>query len=133
MPSALRLLRHFVRAAFFARTMVVVLAAAFSLPALGGACCAGATWLATDDGAAERADDACGDHESGEGESAPCQCPVPCAAGCTGFLGRALPQLALVELIPPAAQTVTLLRSLAGDPSNPDPRDILHVPKHARA
>jgi hypothetical protein len=132
MPPALRLLRHLLRAAFFARIMVVVLAAAFSLPALGGACCAGATWLSSGDAVAGQADDGCGDHESDPGESAPCQCPVPCAAGCTGYLGRALPQLPVVELIPPAAVTLALLRSLAGEPSNPDPRDILHVPKSAR-
>jgi hypothetical protein len=35
-------------------------------------------------------------------------------------------------LIPPAAETVALLGSLAGEPSNPDPSDILHVPKSAR-
>jgi hypothetical protein len=116
--------------------MAVVLVTVFALPAFGGACCPGIEAIETA-GSESAQDDCCpndatsanGEAPGGEGEDAPCSCPFPCSAGCAGYLGRLLLQTNTLALIEPAPLLAALVGPDFVEPANPDPRDILHVPK----
>jgi hypothetical protein len=132
-------LRHLVgmtRRALLARAMLVVMLATFFVPLLGGACCSGADWLAE---AAEEvpveADDCCPDDAETQSRpgSEPCRCPLPCSASCAGFLGRALPQVSTLPVLQAPLELTAPVALDVRQPSNPDPQDILHVPKRSRA
>jgi hypothetical protein len=119
-----------------ARLMALVLVATFTVPAFGGACCSGADLLAEVAApAAPEADDCCPDDAESHDteENGPCPCPFPCATGCAGQLGRVLVQVTEIALVPPACEVAPPSRPEFVAPTNPDPRDILHVPKRLGA
>jgi hypothetical protein len=135
----LSLLRRLTSTVAVARLMALVIVMAFALPAFEGACCAGVDAVAASAEQAEDAGDGCcakdstrGDGEArdeGSGDGTPCSCPFPCSAGCAGYLGRVLVQASSVALVEPAPELAVLVRPELAEPANPDPRDILHVPK----
>jgi hypothetical protein len=117
--------------------MALVLVTVFALPAFGGACCAGIEAIETASAASSQ-DDCCpkdatsanGEAPGGESdEDAPCSCPFPCSAGCAGYLGRLLVPTNTLALVEPAPAVAALVGPEFVEPANPDPRDILHVPK----
>lgn len=123
------LLRRLTSTAAVARLLVVVLMTVFAVPAFGGACCGGleSDEVAEVDG--ENADGCCQNHGDANNEQAPCSCPFPCSSGCAGYLGRVLVQANALALAAPAPLLAVLLGPELVEPSNPEPSDILHVPK----
>ena len=67
--------------------------------------------------------------DEGSDDGTPCSCPFPCSAGCAGYLGRVLVQASSVALVEPAPELAVLAGPDLAEPANPDPSDILHVPK----
>jgi hypothetical protein len=136
MVSAVRLVQQLVRSVALARLTALFLLAALVVPLTAGACCAGANWFADALTTTAASADGCCAHDEAPAEDAegqaPCPCPYPCTPSCAGYLGRAIPQLSTFSLAPPVAQQAAV-PALAFEPSNPDPHDILHVPKFARA
>lgn len=136
----LPLLRRMTSAAVVARFMMIVLVAVFVVPAFHGACCAGVE-IAAAAAIAPENDDCCagaslkagGETDDGNEGDVPCSCPFPCAAGCGGHLVRVLVPTNSVELAGPAPALATRVRPEFVEPTDPDPRAILHVPKPLRA
>jgi len=119
------------------RLLALALVLVFGGRSLGGACCSGVELVTSVAQASAPDDDCCpnqagGDAAGDEGDDAPCPCPARCPAGCTGQPGRTLlPYLAL-DLSAPAAVLDAPFHRDATRPENPDPTDILHVPKPAQ-
>jgi len=115
------------------RLLALALALVFGVRSLGGACCSGVELVSSVVQAAAPDDDCCPNDAAGEeGDDAPCPCPARCPAGCSGQPGRTLlPSLAL-DLSAPAAVLGAPFHRDTARPENPDPTDILHVPKPAQ-
>jgi hypothetical protein len=125
-------LRRLRKRAAVARAMAVLLIAVFSWPAFGGVPCCTDALAAASAGEVGRAKDDCcpGDAQSNDTEDgAPCPCPFPCAPGCAGQLGRVLVQAHAMGIAAPGQARAEPFRSAVAMHSEPDPRDILHVPK----
>jgi hypothetical protein len=128
--AAIRLLAQCLSYALVSARMVAfVVLATTVLPTTGGVCCALVS-SASEAAATESPDDCCprdADPEDTQ-DGTPCPCPFPCTPSCAGSLCRALPHVSALHLAPPPAQLALPLCVDANKPSNPDPRDILHVP-----
>lgn len=128
------LLRRLTSLVAVARLMVVVLATVFTLPTFGGACCADLDAAEGTAASTESTQDDCcpsdarGEtQEGGSDDDAPCSCPFPCSKGCAGY--RVLVQVSTPALTEPVPALAALLAPELTNPTSPDPRDILHVPK----
>lgn len=135
----LPLLRRLTSTVAVARLMALVLVTVFAMPAFQGACCAGIDAVAASAEPVDDAGDGCCAKDStrrdgeardeGSDDGTPCSCPFPCSAGCAGYLGRVLVQASSVALVEPAPELAVLAGPDLAEPANPDPSDILHVPK----
>ena len=128
------LLRRLTGTVAVARLLVVVLLAVFAVPALGGACCGGFESAEAAEADGEKAADACcQNHADGSADQAPCSCPFPCSSGCGGYISRLFARANGVVLAEPIPLLAPLVGPELAEPANPEPRDILHVPKRRGA
>lgn len=118
------------------RLVALILLAAFIHPVTSGPWCnearpheevATTIDVPADDCCPSAAEKNTDDENTSDGE--PCPCPYPCTTSCAGYLGRAVPQMSALLVHSPAPELAAAFRSPVVEPSAPDPRDILHVPR----